>query len=100
MLCMRLQAVYGSADFVLISVSEDDDESSWRSFLSGNQMNWTQLLDSNHQIMRQYGASSLPTYILIDKDGTVVQQYVGDAIEEPIIERMGPDLKKTLEGKS
>jgi thiol:disulfide interchange protein len=63
-------------------------------------MNWTQRLDSNHEIMRRYGASSLPTYVLIGRDGTVVQQYVGDAVDEPIIERIGPDLKKSLDGKS
>jgi hypothetical protein len=50
--------------------------------------------------MRQYGASSLPTYVLIGRDGTVLQQYVGDDPDEPIIERMGQDLKKSLEGKS
>jgi thiol-disulfide isomerase/thioredoxin len=96
----QLQAVYGGNNVEVVSISEDEDEDAWRSFVAQNNMNWTQRLDANHQIMRQYGASSLPTYILIDKDGTVVQQYVGDAIDEPIIERMGPDLKKTLEGKS
>jgi hypothetical protein len=29
-----------------------------------------------------------------------VQQYVGDDPGEPILERMGPDLKKTLDGNS
>src|SRR6202046_4974144 len=90
----QLQAVYGGEQVEVVSISEDEDQDAWRSFVAQNQMNWTQRLDSDHQIMRQYGASSLPTYILIDKDGTVVQQYVGDAIDEPIIERMGPDLKK------
>jgi len=96
----QLQAVYGGNNVEVVSISEDEDEDAWRSFVAQNQMNWTQRLDSDHQIMRQYGASSLPTYVLIGKDGNVVQQYVGDAIDEPIIERMGPDLKKALEGKS
>lgn len=96
----QLQAIYGGNNVEVVSISEDEDEDAWRSFVAQNNMNWTQRLDSNHEIMRQYGASSLPTYILIGKDGTIVQQYVGDAIDEPIIERMGPDLKKTLEGKS
>jgi hypothetical protein len=29
-----------------------------------------------------------------------VNQYVGDDPEVPIIERIGPDLKKSLDGKS
>jgi thiol-disulfide isomerase/thioredoxin len=96
----QLQAVYGADKVEVISISEDEDEGTWQSFVARNQMNWTQRIDSDHQLMRQYGASALPTYVLIGKDGNVVQQYVGDDPGEPILERMGPDLKKTLEGNS
>jgi thiol-disulfide isomerase/thioredoxin len=96
----QLQATYGSDQVEVVSISEDEDEAAWSSFVSQNGMNWTQKLDSNHQIMRQYGASALPTYVLIGRDGAVIQQYVGDDPEEPIVERMGADLRKSLEGKS
>ncbi len=96
----QLQTMYGSDQVEVVSISEDEDEGAWSSFVSQNGMNWTQKLDSNHQIMRQYGASALPTYVLIGRDGAVIQQYVGDDPEEPIGERMGPDLRKSLEGKS
>jgi len=96
----QLQAMYGGSEVEVVSISEDEDPAAWSSFVAQNQMNWTQRLDSNHQIMRQYGASALPTYVLIGKDGTVLQQYVGDDPAEPIVERMGPDLKRSLEGKS
>jgi len=96
----QLQATYGGDQVEVVSISEDEDESAWSAFVAKNGMNWTQRLDSNHQIMRQYGASALPTYVLIGRDGTVLQQYVGDAPEDPIVQRMGPDLKKSLEGKS
>jgi thiol-disulfide isomerase/thioredoxin len=96
----QLQAVYGADKVEVISISEDEDEGTWQSFVAQNQMNWAQRLDSNHQMMRQYGASALPTYVLIGKDGNVVQQYVGDDPGEPILERMGPDLKRSLEGNS
>lgn len=56
--------------------------------------------DSDQQMMRQYGASALPTYVLSGKDGKVVQQYVGDDPGGPILERMDPDLKRSLEGNS
>jgi thiol-disulfide isomerase/thioredoxin len=96
----QLQAVYGADKVEVISISEDEDEGTWQSFVTQNQMNWTQRIDLDHQMMRQYGASALPTYVLIGKDGNVVQQYVGDDPGEPILERMGPDLKKTLDGNS
>ena len=96
----QLQAAYGADKVEVISISEDEDADSWQNFVSQNGMNWTQRLDSDHQMMRQYGASALPTYVLIGKDGNVVQQYVGDDPGEPILERMGPDLKRSLEGNS
>ena len=96
----QLQATYGSDQVEVVSISEDEDEGAWSSFVAQNGMNWRQKLDSNHQIMRQYGASALPTYVLIGRDGAVIQQYVGDDPEESIVERMGPDLRKSLEGKS
>src|ERR1700733_6380380 len=96
----QLQAAYGADKVEVISISEDEDEGTWQSFVAQNQMNWTQRIDSDHQVMRQYGASALPTYVLIGKDGNVVQQYVGDDPGEPILERIEPDLRKTLEGNS
>jgi thiol-disulfide isomerase/thioredoxin len=95
----RLQAVYGSGDFVLISVSEDDDESAWRSFVSNNHMTWTQHWDSDSTLQSKFGVSALPTYILIGRDGAVVQTFVGEAPAETIVERIGPDLKASLAAK-
>ena len=43
--------------------------------------------------MHQYGATALPTYVLIGKDGKVVRQYVGDDENTPMVERMGEDIK-------
>jgi thiol-disulfide isomerase/thioredoxin len=96
----QLQAIYGADKVEVISISEDEDQGTWQSFVAQNQMNWTQRIDSDHQMMRQYGASALPTYVLIGKDGNVVQQYVGDDPGEPILERLEPDLKRTLDGNS
>jgi thiol-disulfide isomerase/thioredoxin len=93
----QFQAAYGPNQVEVISISEDEDESAWQSFVAQNQMTWTQRLDSDHQMMRQYGASSLPTYVLIGKDGNVVQQYVGHDPGEPILERMGPELRTALQ---
>jgi cytochrome c biogenesis protein CcmG, thiol:disulfide interchange protein DsbE len=92
----QLAAVYGGGNFELISVNEDDDEGDWRAFVSQNGMNWTQRFDAGHQMMRQYGTNALPTYILIGKDGNVIQQYEAEDPSMPIIERAGPEIKKAL----
>lgn len=93
----QLAAIYGGSDFELVSVNEDDDEGTWRNFVSQNGMTWTQRYDAGHQMMRQYGTGTLPTYILIGKDGTVIQQYVGEDPTSPMVDRAGTDIKKALE---
>jgi thiol-disulfide isomerase/thioredoxin len=95
----RLQAVYGSTDFVVISISEDDDESAWRAFVGSHNMTWPQRLDSDGSIQSQFGVNALPTYVLIGRDGTVHQKFVGEAPAESIVERIGPDLKASLAAK-
>jgi thiol-disulfide isomerase/thioredoxin len=94
----RLQAVYGG-DFVVVSISEDDDESEWRAFVSSHQMTWPQRLDSNRALQKQFGVNGLPTYVLIGRDGSVLQKIVGEQIAESLPERIGPALRSALAAK-
>jgi len=94
----ELAATYAGQDLEIISVDEDDDRDAWQSFVSLNGMTWTQQFDEGHQMIRDYGASALPTYVLIGRDGNVVGQYVGYDSSESLAERIGPDLKKSLDG--
>jgi peroxiredoxin len=84
---------------VVISISEDDDESAWQAFVSSHNMTWPQRRDSDGSIQSQFGVNALPTYVLIGRDGTVLQKFVGEAPAESIVERIGPDLKATLAAK-
>jgi thiol-disulfide isomerase/thioredoxin len=95
----RLQAVYGSPDFVVISISEDDDESAWHAFVASHNMTWPQRLDSDGSLQSQFGVDALPTYVLIGRDGSVLQKFVGEAPAESIVERIGPELKASLSAK-
>ncbi len=94
----ELASTYGGNNLEIISVSEDEDEDAWHTFVAQNDMTWTQRLDADHEMMRQYGASSLPTYVLVGRDGNVVQQYVGYDPGESLADRIGPDLRKSLDG--
>jgi thiol-disulfide isomerase/thioredoxin len=95
----RLQAVYGGGDFVVVSISEDDDESDWRAFVASHNMTWPQRLDSDSSLQHQFGVNALPTYVLLGRDGSVVQKFVGEELAESIVERISPDLKKALAAK-
>jgi thiol-disulfide isomerase/thioredoxin len=95
----RLQAVFGGGDFVVVSISEDDEESDWRAFVASHNMTWPQRLDADSSLQHQFGVNALPTYVLLGRDGAVVQKFVGEEMAESIVERIGPDLKKTLAAK-
>ena len=95
----RLQAVYGGGDFVVVSISEDDEESDWRAFVASHNMTWPQRLDADSSLQHQFGVNALPTYVLLGRDGAMVQKFVGEEMAESIVERIGPDLKKTLAAK-
>jgi len=95
----QLQAIYSSPDFMVVSVSEDDDEAAWRAFVSNHQMTWTQKFDGDSSMMRQYQVEGLPTYILLGRDGKEIQRYVGEDPGQSIVERIGPELKRALETK-
>jgi len=95
----HLQSVYGDDDFMVISVSEDDDQAAWRAFVADHQMNWTQRYDADSSLQRRFQVSGLPTFILLDRDGREVQRYIGEDPGRTILERVGPDLKRTLQAK-
>jgi thiol-disulfide isomerase/thioredoxin len=95
----QLQAVYGSEEFGVISVSEDDDEQVWRTFTGDHQMTWRQSFDGHGTKASQYGVQALPTYILLGRDGNIVGHYEGEAPGVSIVARIGPDVRKALAAK-
>lgn len=56
--------------FVAIAVFDGDRE--WRKALDEEKPTWLQLYDSNGVVARSYIANAIPKYILIDKNGKVV----------------------------
>jgi thiol-disulfide isomerase/thioredoxin len=95
----QLQTVFGGEDFAVVSVSEDADQSTWRTFVDGHQMTWPQRFDGSRALGKQYGVEALPTYILLGRDGQRLNQYEGEDPGVSIVERIGPDLRKALQAK-
>jgi thiol-disulfide isomerase/thioredoxin len=95
----ELQSIYGGDDFMVVSVSEDDDVGAWRRFTSNNGMTWAQRFDGDSSLMRQFQVSGLPTYVLLDRDGKEVQRFIGEDPGQSIVERAGADIKRLLQAK-
>ncbi len=57
--------------FMLIGISSDSDEDTWREFTVKNKMGWPQYRDRDRRIQRAFGIRAFPTYIVIDHEGIV-----------------------------
>ena len=95
----RLEAVYSGEDFMIVSVSGDEDEPTWRAFVAAHQMTWTQRYDGESSLQRRFEVSALPTYILLDRDGHEIQRYVGEDSGRSILERIGPEIKLSIQAR-
>jgi thiol-disulfide isomerase/thioredoxin len=72
---------YTGPNFVVLSVSLDNDEDKWRSFVQKNDMTWLQYRDGglNGSVAKQFGVTAIPATFTIDGDGVLEDQHVGDA---------------------
>jgi len=65
---------------VVISISLDQDEATWKDFVSKNGMTWLQYRDGGFDgpISTAFGVKAIPTTFSIDADGFVQDQQVGE----------------------
>jgi thiol-disulfide isomerase/thioredoxin len=75
----RLQALHRDDGLAVLAVSVDDDGSAAvrRFFQQSNIRNLTLYLDADNATARAFGASAIPTTLLIDRDGKVLGSLVG-----------------------
>jgi peroxiredoxin len=64
--------------FVLIGISSDSKEEVWKTYLSRNDMIGLQIRDTNHTLSDLFHVGVIPTYVIIDANGTVQMRTVGD----------------------
>ena len=90
----QLQSVYGSDRLEVVSISEDHSQQAWQQFVAANGMNWTQRFDAHGEEMRHYGATALPTYIVLDSNGAILGRIVGEDPSTPLADRLAPILNR------
>jgi thiol-disulfide isomerase/thioredoxin len=66
---------------VVLSVSLDSDDETWRAFVEKNAMNWLQTRDGTFggHTAQIFGVNAIPATVTIDADGVLEDQHVGDA---------------------
>jgi len=80
----KLRQQFGDKGLVVLGVN-DEDSGTVKSFLKKNEYGLPVLMDSKHDVHRMYGASAIPTVIIIDKNGVIKAHYVGARDREELI---------------
>jgi thiol-disulfide isomerase/thioredoxin len=76
--------------FVLLSVNLDQDEEKWKSFVMRNAMHWPQAhVEGFHDALPSlFGINAIPATFVIDADGVLQDQHVGDAAIEGKLKKL------------
>ncbi len=78
-LLKQAQAKYAKQGFTLVGVNLDSDQATAVKYLQSNPLSWPQLFEPgglDSRLATELGILTLPTMLLIDKDGKVVNRYV------------------------
>jgi peroxiredoxin len=73
----RLYGVYGASDFVMLAVNVEQNVGDVRAYLEQNPHSFPVLLDAEAKAQGLYGVYRFPETFLIDKNGRIVEHYLG-----------------------
>ena len=75
---------------IVLSVSLDEDEDKWKSFVAKNEMTWLQYRDGSFEgpIATLFGVNAIPHTFTIDSDGVLQDEHIGDASVEGKLKKL------------
>jgi peroxiredoxin len=80
---------YKRKGFEIFSVSVDRDEAAWKKAVADHKMTWLQGHDTQDISHSKYGVMSIPTTLLLDKDGVIIAKNLrGEALAAKLKELM------------
>jgi len=91
-----IYAKYRAAGFVLLGVNVDDDRRNAAGLATKLGLNFPVLFDSDQRVSRLYDLNTMPSSVLIDRDGRVRKIYLGykDGYEDDYEQHIAELLKE------
>jgi len=86
---------YKEKDFILISIDLYEDIEKVKDFINENGIEWIVVIDRDGQITKKYNIQAIPTLILIDSKGIIVDVYIG-VTDENILKNKIETLIQTI----
>ncbi len=74
----RLYRYSRNKGLVIVAVSTDRSPSPVKDFLGKSPVDFPVVMDSGSKVARQYKVFSLPTSFLVNRNGVIVQRYLGE----------------------
>jgi thiol-disulfide isomerase/thioredoxin len=74
----NLNKKYAGKPFQLVSVSSDDDEDVWKTYIQAEHMDWSQYIDLQGDVLHAFKVESFPTFVVLDKDGVIRFRLSGE----------------------
>lgn len=72
---------FSGQPLVILSVSWDEDEGTWKDFVQKNQMTWPQYRDVDHKLGRLFEVEGIPSYYTIDSNGVIASELLGEGFD-------------------
>lgn len=78
---------FNSKGFEVFSVSVDQDAAKWQNAVKEDGLVWAQVRDAEGDVAKMYAIQSIPTTLLLDKEGKIIAKNLrGAALEEKLAE--------------
>jgi thiol-disulfide isomerase/thioredoxin len=98
----KLAQKFSGEPLVVVSVSLDQDEEKWKSFVAKNEMTWLQYRDGGFEgpLARLFGVNAIPHTFTIDADGVLRDEQVGDASIEGKLKKLVAQARELQETRA
>lgn len=90
--CMRsmpllkeIRKKYPLEKLLIIGINYDRDSTAFTNAVRNEQLNWTQVYDKDNVMMKLFGETPLPTWILINKEGIIIFNESGSDKTDKLI---------------
>lgn len=85
----KIYADYADKGFDILSISIDREEEPWLKAVEAEELQWTNVRDTDTSIAAKYNVSAVPTMYLVDADGCLVAENLrGEVLAEKVAEML------------
>jgi thiol-disulfide isomerase/thioredoxin len=86
----KIAKAFEGQPLVILSISLDRDEQTWKEFIENNGMNWTHYRDGGFEgpIAKMFGVDAIPHTFTIDPEGVLQDERIGDASIEGKLKKL------------